>query len=169
MHSSPTPVPQTWDLTSYFPDFDGAAYLAFVSVLSQELAEAITAGSTLPALSAANAPSWIDLFNRYESVLARTAHLSSYLGCLGAADSANEAYQAHSARLALISAESSKLKAQLLRGWRHASDEAFQALVRLPAASDAGYALQSQRTEAIFQMSVEIGRASCRERVFRAV
>ena len=153
--ASETPaLPRTWDLSSYFPDFDGPAYSAFVSVLSEDLAEAIKAGTTLPALSKANAPAWVDLFSRYESVIARISHLSSYLGCLGAADSANEEYQAHTARLALISAEVSKLKAQLLRGWRHASDEAFDALIALPAAGDAAHALRSQRLEAIYQMSV---------------
>jgi oligoendopeptidase F len=151
-----SPLPQTWDLTSYFPSFDGNEYRAFRSALAADLKLALARASVLPALTA-DSPSvrdWAEVFVAWERLVARIWHLGSYLGCVGAADSTNEAVRAEEARAALFSAEEAKLKTQLLRALRSADNAAFAALLAVPESADAGHILKRFRAEAAFQMPV---------------
>jgi oligoendopeptidase F len=151
------PLPQIWDLTTYFPSFEGPEYCAFRSALTTDLKTALTRASALPALTAQgpNAKDWAAMFMTWEGLVARLSHLGSYLGCLSAADSANESYQAAEASFALLAAEESKVKTQILRGLRSADDAAFAALTAAADAAGATYALQRFRAEAVFQMPAD--------------
>lgn len=155
-------LPQTWDLTSYFPAFDGPAYRLFRDTLRADLAAALAQAAALPALpateTAAAAPAraaWVAAFLSHEGLSARMAHLTSYLGCLGAANAADEAVQAAEAALALLGAELGKLRTHLLRALRPAGDAVVAALAADPALADAGHALAVLRAEAVYQMPAE--------------
>jgi oligoendopeptidase F len=81
-------------------------------------------------LDADTAGSWEVIFLEAEGVWQRLSHLGSYLGCLSAADSANEAYKAAEAAFAAVSAEAETLEVDLKRGLREASDADFGVFVQ---------------------------------------
>jgi oligoendopeptidase F len=157
MTNAPSPLPQTWDLTSYFPSFDGPEFRTFTAALAADLKTSLAHASALSGLTAgaASVNAWVGAFTAWEGLVVRLTHLASYLGCLSAADSASEVYQAEEARLSLLSAEESKLKTQLLRGLRSADDAAFAALLAAPEMGQATHALRRFRAEAVFQMAAE--------------
>ena len=81
-----------WDMTPYFPEFDGEVYRRFRSELVSDIA------ALQGELDAESAPldeqsieRWAERLCRLEELAARSSKLGSYLGCLGAADSRNEA------------------------------------------------------------------------------
>jgi oligoendopeptidase F len=160
-----SPLPRTWDLTSFFPAFDGPDYRAFKTQLRDGLASALARSSALAALSSASAPSadgtsgllrsWSEIFLLWEKLGAEVAHLSCYVGCLGAANAADEAVQAEEAALELLGAELGKLGTQLLRGLRTASDETFAQLQAEPSLAGAAHTLVRLRAEAVYQMPAE--------------
>lgn len=155
-------LPQTWDLTSYFPAFDGPEYRDFRAALRRDIAATLQRAAALAPLPAeaeaaadAGLDDWAAIFGSYEDLSARGAHLASYLGCLGAANAADEAVQAEEAALALARAELEKLKTQLLRGLRAAGDKAFARWSAAPALDGAGFTLARLRAESVFQMPAD--------------
>jgi oligoendopeptidase F len=148
-----TPHPRTWDLTGYFPEFDGRAYRAFKQALGQELATQLTGAAHLAPLESGNIKDWAALFLAWEDLGARLTHLVSYLDCLSAADAASEAFQKERAGLATLSAEYAKLKARLLRGLREGDAPAWDGLIKAPELAGATHTLQRMRAEAAHQMA----------------
>jgi oligoendopeptidase F len=158
-----TPLPKTWDLASFFPVFDGPEYRAFKSALAAEIAGVLARASALdplPADAAAGEPAtaallreWGGVFAAGEELGSRAAHLFCYVGCLGAANAADEAVQAEEAALELLGAEMGKLGTQLLRGLRPAGDAVFARLGAEPALAGAAYSLERLRAEATYQMA----------------
>ena len=144
---------RTWDLTGYFPEFDGKAYRTFKQALRQELASRLTEAARLAPLGAGNRKDWAAVFLAWEDLGARLTHLASYLDCLSAADAASEACQTERAGLATLSAEYAKLKTRLLHGLRENEATAWAALVQAPELAGATHTLQRLRTEAAHQMA----------------
>jgi oligoendopeptidase F len=142
----------TWTLETYFPSFDGPEYRAFFATLSADLEAAIHDVSGAPDLTAETMEAWIVLFERYEDIGARLGHIGSYLGCLGAADAANEAYQGAEAALSVQYAEYSKLETALKFGFSQASDSDWQRLLAHERLQDATFAVNRLRESAQFQM-----------------
>ncbi len=157
-NTAAAPLPQTWDLTSYFPTFAGPEFAAFKGAFRSDLAGALAQAEALPEVKSADATgaaaraAWAGLFAAYEDLSARGAHLVSYLGCLSAANAADEAVQAEDAALALLLAELGKIKTQLLRALRPADDAAYAALLAEPALAGAGHSVGLLRAEAVYQM-----------------
>ncbi|GAB5562208.1 MAG: M3 family oligoendopeptidase [Synoicihabitans sp.] len=142
----------TWSLDSYFPSFDGPEYREFTAKLAADIADSIAVASALAPLGQANREPWVTLFLRYEDLGARLGHLESYLGCLGSADAANEAYQSAEAALAAQHAEYSKLETPLKTGLGAASAEDWTATLADERLVDATYTLNRLRQSAQFQM-----------------
>ena len=116
-----------WDLTSYFSGFDSADVAQFKASLESEIAGLQSRCAQITPIGADTAGSWEEIFLEVEVVWQRMSHLGSYLGCLTAADSANEAYKAAEAAFATVSAEAETLEVDLKRGLREASDADFSA------------------------------------------
>ena len=88
-----------WDLTSYFEEFDGRSYQHFKAVLLENLSTLRAALEAQKSLLENSLDSWAGWISDVEDLDARFGHLSSYLGCLNAADAENEAYQREEAWL----------------------------------------------------------------------
>lgn len=146
-------LPRTWDLTSYFPSFDGADYRAFRTELVAGLAAALKETSALPALELARQDAWAAAIVGYEDLTARIGHLSSYLGNLCAADAANEAYKRESAQLATHYATLTKLRNELIRGIGAASDSDWRTFIARPGLAGATFMLGRLRAEAKHRMA----------------
>ena len=134
-----------WDLTSYFPEFNGPEMLHFKEALRKNIAELRNTIAVLASLREDNQAEWESVFTTSEEVFARLWHLDSYIGCLVATDSQNEAYQKEAGFAAQISAEFEKVKAELQRALKEVSDSLFESFVDREAFADAHYYLNRMR------------------------
>lgn len=145
----------TWSLESYFPEFGGELYRTFLQKLRSDLAAAIADTSVRPPLTAETMKGWVDAFATYEEIGARLGHVSSYLGCLGSADAANEAYQSAEAELAGHFASYSKLETPLGAGFKLADDATWATFLSAEALTEASYTINRMREAAQFQMETD--------------
>ena len=141
-----------WDLTDYFPAFNGPEMVAFKEAIQSDLVDLLKKASGLAVLDDSNQGDWEDVFVRYEDLLTRLGHIRSYVGCLSSVDARNEDYTKEGAILDRLGAEVSKLSIELSRGLKDATDEDFDAFAGREALDDAAYALARMRRDAQFQM-----------------
>jgi len=137
-----------WDLTSYFPTFDGPDYRQFrdrlrddLGRLQQPLDEAMLPADAL-------AERLVD----FEAASVRFSHLASYLGCLTAADSANEAYAKEEAALAQDRAGLTKGVNLILESLASVDRSGLEKLKRDSRLEGAAYALERFYHEAGLRM-----------------
>ena len=149
-----------WDLTSYFPSFDGPELAAFQRALADDLQSLLARAEALPTLGAGNADAWESVLLDVEELSRRLSHLGSYLGCLTAADAADEAYRKAEAGFARTAAEAEKLEVELQRGLKEATDGYLEGLAARPALADCGFHLRRLREEARRTMSTGEERLS---------
>lgn len=144
---------RTWDLTSYFPTFNGPEYQQFKAGLNEALTTTLSTATGLADLTQANTADWITQFQTYENLAARIGHLSSYLGNICSADAANDLAKRESAALASAYATLSKLQGELLRAAGTNDPAAWDALLKAPALDGASHTLKRMRAEAKHRMS----------------
>jgi len=145
----------TWDLTSYFPEFNGAEMRQFKAAIGTDVAGLQKAAASLPALDAQSANAWEDILLRNEDLSRRMSHLGSYIGCLASSDARNEDYQKEEAELTRTRAELAKVRIELLRAFKGADDATFAALCARPALAGAQNYLTRLREEARRAMTAE--------------
>ncbi len=152
MVETPPEAGMNWDLSSYFPAFNGPEMAKFKNALEKDTRDLLELARALAPLDEGNVETWEDILLRSEDLFTRLRHVASYVGCLTAADARNEAYLKEEAALTLQYAEATKLQTELLRGLKTASDGSFEALTRRESLSDAGYLLGRMRREARYTM-----------------
>jgi oligoendopeptidase F len=145
----------TWDLSSYFPEFNGPAMLQFKDALRTDIAALRDKAASLPILTEISATAWEDLLVRGEDLSRRMSHLSSYIGCLASSDAHNEEYLQEEAALARLRAELAKVRIEYLRAFKAASDADFAALLARPTLVGAENYLTRLREEARRSMTAE--------------
>lgn len=145
----------TWDLSGYFPEFDGAEMRQFKATLLSDTASLIEHAASLPALSQETAEAWENVLIRYEDLSRRMSHLSSYIGCLASSDARNEAYLNEEAVLARMRAESAKVRIELLRAVKEAPDDFYSSFTARPSLDGAQHFLNRLREEARRAMARE--------------
>lgn len=143
----------TWDLTSYFPEFNGTEMLRFKEALARDIETLKQSAATLPPMQDANSDGWEGIFLRHEEILRRMSHLGSYIGCLAASDGRNEAYLKEEAALARLRAELAKVRIELLRAVKDSTDEVFSSFAARPALAGAQNYLNRLREEALRSMA----------------
>jgi len=144
-----------WDLTSFFPEFNGKEMKSFKKTVEKEIAEFSEKAGALSPLDAKNAGMWEEIFLKSEEIMARLSHLGSYIGCLAAADAANEEYQKEEAHLALLAASFAKLEIELLRAVKETPDDAFQSFTQRQGLREIEYFLGRMREESHRTMTPE--------------
>lgn len=142
-----------WDLSSYFPGFPSEEYERFKRDLSGEIKSLGERAAKLDPLRPENLSAWKDVFLETEKLVGRYSHISSYVGCLAAADSNREDYLGEEAAVSLLGAELEKLEVQLRRALRDADDELFSGFVSLPGLASASHYLGRVRETARRAMS----------------
>jgi oligoendopeptidase F len=115
----------TWDLTSYFPQFDGSEMRQFKAALRNDVGSLREQAAALPPLTEESADAWEQVLTGNEDLSRRLSHLSSYISCLASSDARNEAYLKEESGLARQRAELAKVRIELLRAMRDVSDEVF--------------------------------------------
>jgi oligoendopeptidase F len=142
-----------WDLSSFFPSFDGPEMRGFRGKLAADVAVLQERAGRLPGLSSGSEAVWEEVLLLAEDCSARLGHLFSYIGCLSAADAADERYSAEEARLTALSAELSKVGTDVLEGMRQADDCAFERLLARARLAPVAYSLRRDRVRAMHRMS----------------
>ena len=145
----------TWDLTSYFAQFNGAEMVQFKTAIRADVAALQQSAAVLPTLTAQSANGWEDILLRNEDLSRRMSHLGSYIGCLASSDARNEAYQKEEAELSRTRAELAKVRIELLRACKSADDKIFAAFCARPALAGAHNYLNRLREEARRAMTSE--------------
>ena len=144
-----------WDLTPYFPDFDGKDMTVFKQKLESDSEALLEKASSLDTLSGENASDWEAVWLAAEELMTRYSHIGSYLGCLTAADAANEDYKREEAAFSKLATAGQKVGIEIERGLKEPSDEVFDAFVSREKLSSARFNIEHTRKESQFTMSPE--------------
>ncbi len=142
-----------WDMTPFFPEFGGSAYREFRDCLTAEVATLLADVRSVAPLEAGALPAWVALLVRLEEIASRSAHLQSYLGCLGAADARDEEIEREAAGAAALGAEISKIFVVVRAAFREVQDDAFEELTGHPELVGAAHYLRRMRRRAAWSMS----------------
>jgi oligoendopeptidase F len=144
-----------WDLNSYFPEYNGPEMRRFKQCLQEDIASLREEANCLPPLGGLTEAQWEGVFVRNEEIHRRLSHLSSYVGCLAAADARNEKYLKEEAAIALVKAESSKLRIEMIRAIKDASDDVFSVFANREPLIGAKHYLARLREESTHTMTPE--------------
>ncbi len=145
----------SWDLASYFPEFNGSEMRRFKQGLISDIASLKAEAAALPPLTTESSASWERVLLRNEDILQRMSHLGSYISCLASSDARNESYLKEEAELVGMRAELSKLRVEFLRAIKETRDETFTAFMARPALDSAQNYLNRMRQEARRAMAPE--------------
>jgi oligoendopeptidase F len=144
-----------WDLTSYFPEFDGREMREFKHALARDVADLTRRAAAVPRLTKKSAPAWEKIVIRNEELTRRMSHLGSYVNCLASSDARNEAYHTEEAAVARMRAELGKVRVELLRALREATDDVFFSFTARASLQGCQNYLKRAREEARRAMSPE--------------
>lgn len=145
----------TWDLTSYFPQFNGPEMLRFKEALWCDVASVRNQAVALEPLKRKNAADWEQVLLLNEDIARRMSHLGSYISCLASADARNETYLKEEAELTRLRAESAKVRIELLRAAKPADDKLFTSFLSRSRLDGAQNYLHRLREEARRAMTPE--------------
>jgi len=143
----------TWDLTSYFPEFNGPRMQRFMSDLAQDIADLKQTSENLTDLTSENIEAWDSLLMSAESIYGRLGHLSSYLSCLESADSKNEDYALGRATLIRFYAAFEKIDIDILRVFKKLSKNRFASFIQRSGMEDIAHHLRRWRERSRYTMS----------------
>jgi len=144
-----------WDLTSYFPAFNGPEMNEFKKKLAADITKLQKRASKLAPLSAKTAGAWEKLLLAAEDAEVRLGHINSYVSCLESADAANEEYSAESAKLSALGAEYSKFGVDMLRAFKDVPEKVFAAFLGRKKLQGAEHSLKRIREAARRTMGPE--------------
>lgn len=136
-----------WDLTSYFPVFNGPEMKEFKKKLKEDIGSVKEKASSLSPLDSSNQDEWEKVFLDCEDLTTRYSHLRSYIGCVASADSMNEEHLKEEADMSVLGAEFSKLSSELLNSLKNSDDALFNSFTQKPSLGSASYYLNRMREE----------------------
>lgn len=145
--SNNTNMNMDWDLSSYFPEFNGPQMKEFKTQLKNDIQSIAKKASSLTTLDANNLDQWEQIFLNCEDLTTRYSHLRSYIGCVASADSMNEDHLKEEAEMSVLGAEFSKLSSELLNSLKKADNKTFEMFTEKPTLSSASYYLHRVREE----------------------
>ena len=143
-----------WDLTPYFSGLGADDYRTFRAELERDLAALLARAEALP--GPASGPAWVELLVDVEEATVRYWHVSSFLGCTTAADSADELGQREDASFAAQAAVLEKLTSRVRAALGSADDDAFAVLLADARLAPVVYHLDRLRRDAARRMPVEL-------------
>ena len=144
-----------WDLTGYFPAFNGPEMIKFKTKLSADIKTLQKKAAKLAPLSAKTAGDWEKLLLAAENAETRLGHISSYVSCLEAAHTDKDIYSAENAKLSSLFAEYSKFGVDMLRAFKNVPEKVFAAFIKREKLKGAEHSLRRVREAAKRTMSPE--------------
>ena len=150
------PAAANWDMTNFFPSFDGPERRDFTERLRSDVERLSEQAAGLAPLASDNAAAWESVVIGYEELSTRLSHLASYVHAFASCDADNELYRAEMGRLSLLSATFQKFSIELLRGIGSASPDAFSGFVGRERLASARFYLQRLKEEAGHMMDPKL-------------
>jgi oligoendopeptidase F len=150
------PAAANWDMSTFFPSFDGPERRDFGERLRADVARLSEQAASLSALGSENASAWEEVVIGYEELSTRLSHLASYVHAIASCDAENESYRAEVGRLSVLSATFQKLSIELLRGIGSASAQTFGSFAARQRLSSAQFYLERLREEAEHMMDPKL-------------
>jgi oligoendopeptidase F len=142
-----------WDLTSYFPEFNGEAMQEFKRRLIADITTLQERAGKLDVLNDANQADWEDIVVGVETAGARLAHVSSFVNNLSSAHADKPEYAQEAARCSVISAQLEKLETELLRMIKEADDTTFESFTARQKLTGMDYSLRRLRERSRYVMA----------------
>ncbi|MYB25952.1 MAG: M3 family oligoendopeptidase [Candidatus Dadabacteria bacterium] len=142
-----------WDLTSYFPEFQGVEYKEFKENLSGGIKSLDEKASASEPLCGENLAFWKNVLLETERLISQYSHIRSYVGCLSASDSNREDYLREEAAISLLGSDLEKLEVQLQRALRGAEEDLLSEFVSFPDIESASYYVRRVWRNSRFTMS----------------
>ena len=149
-------IPADWDMKPYFAGPDADDYLRFRDAVREDVARIGDAFTVLGPLAEENVEAFATELVALEAVSARSAHIGSYLGCIGAADARDERIKRETAGQASDRVELEKVLVGVRAAIRVASPELFARLIELPALRDVAHFVRRLRERAQYNMDVDL-------------
>lgn len=118
-----------WDLTSYFPTFNGPEMKKFKKSLEHDVETVTRKAASLGQLNDSNQDEWEKTFLAFENIQARVSHITSYVECLSSADAENDEYLQEWSSVSRFGAEFKKLETEISDSLRGVYYETFQAFI----------------------------------------
>ncbi len=137
-----------WDLTAYFPGPASPEMIAFRDQIGNDAATLQERAKTLGTPTQGNQADWVALLAELEQLGARYGHLSSFLGCMAAADATDDVVAKENAGKARLSSALAKTMVTVRAALAAADSETFASLVAAPALKGASYSLTRMRERA---------------------
>jgi len=147
---------EVWDLSAYFPSLDSDAFRTFRDQFAADVETLQKRAALLGPLTTETAPSWGEVIIQFEKLYPRISHMGSYLGCLTAANSRDEAAEKEQAALAVLGKEFGKIEILLLAAMRNADDAAVNALIGYGDLHEIRHDLRRKLWEARHSMDAEL-------------
>ncbi len=145
-----------WDMSPYFSSVSGDDYNAFCATLQGDMQALAAELPFAPKLATGTCGAWSALLLRLEDASARAEHLSSYLGCLGAADSRDAVVKREAASLATTLATLDKLYVTARAAIGTCDEAVFETLTSDDELASARYFIGRLRTQAKQSMAPEL-------------
>lgn len=142
-----------WDLTGYFPAFNGPEMLDFKKKLAADVAALQKKAAKAAPLSAKTAAGWEKLLLAAEDIENRLGHILSYVSCLESAHADKDEYAAENAGLCSLRAEYSKFTVDMLRAFKAAPEKVFAAFLKRGNLKTAAHSLTRVREQAKHTMT----------------
>ncbi len=135
-----------WDLTSYFTSIDGPDYREFRDDLENRANDLRARVDSLAAEpQSADISIWTTVLTDLEGFHARMSHVGSFLSCLTAADSANEAAAVEESAFAELRAIAETIREGLVAALGGVTGETLDALLEKPQLEGAGFHIRMLR------------------------
>ncbi|MDZ7814525.1 MAG: M3 family oligoendopeptidase [Planctomycetota bacterium] len=142
-----------WDLSSYFEEFGNDEMKNFHADIAADIIRLTKMGDQLGSL-ADDIEGWEEYLLLSEDISARLGHLSSFVGCLTAADAANEDYSSAEASIMRLWSRMEKSEADFTKALKDCDDETFENLLGRKKLDGMQNMLKRSRKQAKFTMSL---------------
>jgi oligoendopeptidase F len=142
-----------WDLTPFFPEFDGKEMQAFKEQFTTDIGELCRRAREAGVLTAENGDTWEEILVLSEDLGVRAGHIMSYLGCLESADATNDQYPQARAGMMSVLAEYGKFDVDLTHAIKDTPADIFEAFLAREKLTGMTYALRRTRISGEHTMS----------------
>lgn len=144
-----------WDLSSFFPIFDGPEMHLFKEQLDKDIKALIKRVTRLDSLDVENAIDWETVLLEAEKIFARLHHFKVYIYCLVAEDITKAEYSREQGAVSIYDAEFAKIKVECLRAFKTVSEREFNIFIEREPFKEIHYYLRRLYQESIYTMQSE--------------
>ncbi|GAB4284044.1 MAG: M3 family oligoendopeptidase [Candidatus Rifleibacteriota bacterium] len=145
-----------WDLSSYFPKFNGSEMLEFKANMTNQIRVISDEAERLESLTKNNLKQWEKVILAFEKLMTQVSHISSYIACLSSSDTRNEEYRKASAEVTEIASDYHKIATLIKLALKNCTEEDFSLLCSMESLKEVKFQLTEMRKNSQKTMSKEL-------------